>query len=188
MSQFFFCIMGVFISLSVIQLFHQSGRRISKNQRHRLRLLIFHICFTGFTGFKQRVGFRRHPSGKLRLVHNLPDFLDTAGHCTEINKLGLCPSRIMLARVVFPTPGGPQKIMEEIWSFSISCRRIFPFPSRCSWPAKSSRESGRSLVARGADCPLSSNNDICSISYTSLFPYPDERFSFLEAGESCLLL
>ena len=95
---------------------------------------------------------------------------------------------IMLARVVFPTPGGPQKIMEEIWSFSISCRRIFPFPSRCSWPAKSSRESGRSLVARGADCPLSSNNDICSISYTSLFPYPDERFSFLEAGESCLLL
>ncbi len=31
------------------------------------------------------------------------------------------------ASVVFPTPGGPQKIMDGTMSFSISCRRILPF-------------------------------------------------------------
>ena len=70
---------------------------------------------------------------------------------------------MILARVVFPTPGGPQKIMDEIWSLSISCRRIFPFPTRCSCPAKSSSESGRSLLASGVIALLFPNNDICSI-------------------------
>ena len=41
---------------------------------------------------------------------------------------------MILASVVFPTPGGPQKIMEETISFSIRLYSIFPFPSRCFCP------------------------------------------------------
>ncbi len=39
---------------------------------------------------------------------------------------------MILASVVFPTPGGPQNIMEDIISLSSIRRRTFPFPSRCS--------------------------------------------------------
>ena len=37
---------------------------------------------------------------------------------------------MILASVVLPTPGGPQKIMEEIESVSMSLLSIFPFPTR----------------------------------------------------------
>ena len=39
---------------------------------------------------------------------------------------------IILAKVVFPTPGGPQKIIEEILSLSIIFLNILPSPSKCS--------------------------------------------------------
>ena len=38
---------------------------------------------------------------------------------------------ITLARVVFPTPGGPQNIMDDTASFSMILLRIFPFPIKC---------------------------------------------------------
>ena len=53
------------------------------------------------------------------------------------------------ARVVLPTPGGPQKIIEAIWSPSISRRSTLPSPSRCACPANSSSVCGRSRAARG---------------------------------------
>ena len=53
------------------------------------------------------------------------------------------------ARVVLPTPGGPQKIMEQILSEEISRRRTLPGPSRCCCPAISSSDEGRILAARG---------------------------------------
>ena len=43
-------------------------------------------------------------------------------------KLAWVRPAMMRARVVFPTPGGPQKIMEEMRSWSINCRKIFPSP------------------------------------------------------------
>ncbi len=39
---------------------------------------------------------------------------------------------IILASVVFPTPGGPQNIMELIMSLSRICRSTFPVPTKCS--------------------------------------------------------
>ena len=95
----------------------------------------------------------------------------------------VCPAMI-LARVVFPTPGGPQNIMEEIWSRSMSCLSIFPFPSRCSCPTKFSRESGRSRLARGAVSLRSSNNVICSI---VKFSFVKNKISgyILKSGEMC---
>ena len=57
---------------------------------------------------------------------------------------------IIPASVVFPTPGGPQKIMDGMRSCSMSWRKSFPFPKRFVWPANSSRFSGRIRLARGS--------------------------------------
>ncbi len=54
------------------------------------------------------------------------------------------------ARVVFPLPGGPEKITEGKRSASIARRKSFPGPRICSWPTNSSRERGRIRVASGA--------------------------------------
>jgi len=54
------------------------------------------------------------------------------------------------ARVVFPQPGGPQKINDERLSVSIMLRRMRPSPSRCSWPVNSAILRGRIRSARGA--------------------------------------
>jgi hypothetical protein len=52
----------------------------------------------------------------------------------KFTKPDLVRPAMILARVVLPTPGGPQNIMEGTMSFSSICRRILPFPNRCSWP------------------------------------------------------
>src|SRR5258708_5804418 len=53
------------------------------------------------------------------------------------------------ASVVFPQPGGPQRIMEETTPFSIMRRIGFPLPTRCSCPINSSIVFGRSFSAKG---------------------------------------
>ena len=58
-------------------------------------------------------------------------------------------SAMIRASVVFPTPGGPQKIMEEMRSCSISLRSTLPGPVTCVCPAKSSSVFGRRRSARG---------------------------------------
>ena len=56
---------------------------------------------------------------------------------------------MILASVVLPVPGGPQKISEPESSRSICTRRGLPGPIRCSWPAYSSSVRGRMRSARG---------------------------------------
>ena len=76
---------------------------------------------------------------------------------------------ITFARVVFPTPGGPQRIIEGIWSRSIIWRRIFPSPTRCSCPMKPERSRGRIRAASGSGAASASSpaapsmRDICRI-------------------------
>src|SRR2546427_1457402 len=57
---------------------------------------------------------------------------------------------MILASVVFPEPGGPQKMQDPISPRRISSPRGFPGPSRCSWPRNSSRVVGRILAAKGS--------------------------------------
>ena len=58
-------------------------------------------------------------------------------------------SEIISAKVVFPVPGGPQKIRELSVSFS-SIFRMVPFlPVRCSCPKTSSRVFGLNFSAKG---------------------------------------
>src|SRR2546426_6383588 len=57
---------------------------------------------------------------------------------------------MILASVVFPEPGGPQKMQDPISPRRISSPRGFPGPSRCSWPRNSSRVVGRMRAARGS--------------------------------------
>ena len=55
----------------------------------------------------------------------------------------------ILARVVLPTPGGPQRMNEGTFPVSKNLRKT-PFgPTRCSCPMYSSRERGRRRSARG---------------------------------------
>ena len=56
---------------------------------------------------------------------------------------------IIMARVVLPMPGGPQKIMLGICPLSINVRRTAPGPIRCCCPIYSSRVLGRSISANG---------------------------------------
>ncbi len=49
----------------------------------------------------------------------------------KFTKLDLVRFAMIRAKVVFPTPGGPQKIIDDTMSFSNIRRRIIPSPS--SW-------------------------------------------------------
>ena len=58
---------------------------------------------------------------------------------------------MMLAIVVLPVPGGPHKIMEGIFPFSMDLRNTLPAPVRCSCPTKSFKVCGRIRSANGAE-------------------------------------
>ena len=85
---------------------------------------------------------------------------------------------IIRARVVFPTPGGPQKIIEEMRSSSIRRRSTFPFPRRCICPANSSNDLGRIRAASGWLSVLSKKS-CCSM---SLPPFSRVRMSGRKPG------
>src|SRR6266446_7822985 len=59
-------------------------------------------------------------------------------------------SAMIWASVVFPVPGGPDKITDGKRSASIARRSNFPGPRICSWPTNSSSDRGRIRVASGA--------------------------------------
>src|ERR1700722_12317336 len=65
-------------------------------------------------------------------------------------KSALVMPAMILASVVLPVPGGPQKIIEVGSSCSIARRNGFPGPSRCCWPTNSSSVCGRMRSASGA--------------------------------------
>ena len=54
------------------------------------------------------------------------------------------------AMVVFPVPGGPNRIIDGDRSSSIARRSADPGPSTCCCPTRSSRVDGRSRTASGA--------------------------------------
>ena len=64
------------------------------------------------------------------------------------------------ARVVLPTPGGPQKIMEEMLSCSMSFRSTLPLPSRCCCPTISSKLRGLIRAASGSGTSLPKRDDV----------------------------
>ena len=53
------------------------------------------------------------------------------------------------ASVVFPEPGGPQKIIDPTLPFSMASRSVLPGASRCSCPTNSSSVRGRMRAASG---------------------------------------
>ena len=65
-------------------------------------------------------------------------------------KVAWVVSAMILASVVLPTPGGPQKIIDAGSSLSICMRRGLPGPTRCCWPIYSSSVRGRMRSASGA--------------------------------------
>ena len=73
---------------------------------------------------------------------------DTAESCS---KARLVVAATTWASVVFPVPGGPQKMAEESRSASTSARSGRPGPTSSSWPTISSSVRGRRRAASG-DC------------------------------------
>ena len=59
-------------------------------------------------------------------------------------------SATMRAIVVFPVPGGPNRIIDGGRSSSIASRSAEPGPSTCCWPTSSSSVDGRRRTASGA--------------------------------------
>ena len=49
-------------------------------------------------------------------------------------KTDLVRAAMTLPSVVFPTPGGPQRIIDGTRSLSIAFARSFPGATRCAWP------------------------------------------------------
>ena len=67
----------------------------------------------------------------------------------KFTKFAFVRCAMMFASVVFPTPGGPQKIMEGTASASIMRRSGRPGASSCACPTNSSSVSGRMRAASG---------------------------------------
>ncbi len=70
----------------------------------------------------------------LRLFHDLSQIRDSCGNSAEPGKTACVNCAITSASVVFPLPGGPQKIIDVMRSPSILRRSNLPGPSRCSCP------------------------------------------------------
>jgi len=77
---------------------------------------------------------------------------DTADIWTKAAFVAPASSR---ARVVFPVPGGPQRMSEGRAPPSTARRSRRPGPVRCSWPTSSSREAGRIRSASGPRADVS---------------------------------
>ena len=73
---------------------------------------------------------------------------------------------MMRASVVFPVPGGPQKISEGTRSAAMARRRNPPGPTTFSWPATSSRVRGRMRSASG--------EPVSAVMHDTKFPIPEE--------------
>ncbi len=65
-------------------------------------------------------------------------------------KVACVSAAMILASVVLPVPGGPQKIIEVGSSCAMASESGLPGPSRCSCPTNSSRVRGLMRSASGA--------------------------------------
>ncbi|MOA05971.1 hypothetical protein D3C78_1255850 [compost metagenome] len=76
------------------------------------------------------------------------------------------------AKVVLPTPGGPQKIIECGFPDWNARRSGLPSPSKCDWPTTSSRVLGRRASARGATGSCANRSDMGGSRWTRGWPRP----------------
>ena len=97
----------------------------------------------------------------------------------KLTKSAFVLSAIIPASVVLPTPGGPQKIIDDTSSFSMMRRNIFPFPRRCSCPTNPSSVVGLILLASGALICLSSKSDICSMFMPAFYEQNTQNLSWM---------
>ena len=72
--------------------------------------------------------------------------LSTALKATNSARVAAAITR---ASVVFPVPGGPQKISDGTWSVSIASRKSVLGPRMCCCPSTSSTVRGRIRSASG---------------------------------------
>src|SRR6202011_224492 len=85
-------------------------------------------------------------------------------------KSALVMRAMILARVVLPVPGGPQKIIDVGSSCSICTRNGFPGPTRCSCPTNSSSVRGRIRSASGrAPAPAGSSFGMGANRFTRVY-------------------
>src|SRR6267143_4527869 len=88
----------------------------------------------------------------------------------------------MRAIVVFPHPGGPQRIIEGISFFSMKTLRGDPSPRRCCCPTKSSNRAGRTRSASGTEAGLREvllRVSSCSNSSIGGMSRDDQKFNVL---------
>ncbi len=93
----------------------------------------------------------RRPSARALSAVVMTSLISLIPESTALNGMkSLAVIRAMIrARVVFPEPGGPQRISDVSSSFSICTRSGLPGPTRCSWPRNSSSVCGRIRSASG---------------------------------------
>ena len=93
------------------------------------------------------------------------------------------------AKVVLPVPGGPERIIEDSWSFCMARLSRRPGPTMCSCPANSSMLRGRIRDASGsleeppddARTPWAEEKSVSSVStYSADQPDQVEPFQSLE--------
>ena len=95
--------------------------------------------------FELRAARARRASSISALISLMP--VDVA---EKVTKRARVVRAMIRASVVFPDPGGPQKIMEGMRSFSMAFRRNRP-GARMSWsPTISSSDCGRNRSGSGA--------------------------------------
>src|SRR5262245_28552047 len=90
--------------------------------------------------------FARSAAAMISLISLIPDSTALNGMKSDFVILAM-----ICASVVFPTPGGPHRIIDGTWSCSIAVRRGFPGSRRWPCPTISSSVSGRIRSARGPD-------------------------------------
>jgi hypothetical protein len=82
---------------------------------------------------------------------------DTADRATNSRSVCAATTR---ASVVLPVPGGPQRMIDDRRSVSMSARSGAPGPIRCAWPTISPSVPGRILAASGACWASRSRNTV----------------------------
>lgn len=85
----------------------------------------------------------------------------------ELHKQRWLCRAIISAKVVLPTPGGLQKIIEDNCWLSIISRNIFPLPSNCSCPTNCAQFLGRTRLAKGVLFSLLVTNEPCFVTPSS---------------------
>ena len=86
---------------------------------------------------------------------------------------------ITSARLVFPVPGGPERMIELNRSASIARRSSFPGSSKCRCPTYSSSERGRNRAASGMPESLPASDSVPPVNDAGNSGSSSNRFSLI---------